>query len=119
MTNDELYRLKYLKYKNKYLQLKTLKQSQKGGADKPTLKLFKSENCGHCINFKPLWNELQDELKDKINFKTFDAVENNKEMQAYGIKGYPTLILERGNNKVEFNGDRNKENIINFINNYK
>ena len=117
MINDELYRLKYLKYKNKYLQLKALKQSQKGGA-KATLSLFKSEHCGHCINFKPLWNELQDELKDKINFRTFDAVENRKEMEMYSIQGYPTLILERGNNKVEFNGHRNKENIINFINNY-
>ena len=43
MINDELYRLKYLKYKNKYLQLKAFKNSQKGGSEKATLNLFKSE----------------------------------------------------------------------------
>ena len=118
MINDELYRLKYLKYKNKYLQLKALKNSQKGGGEKATLNLFKSEFCSHCIKFKPLWEELQNELKDKVNFKIFDAVNDKKEMKEYGIQGYPTLILKRGNNKVEFNGSRNKENIIEFINKY-
>ena len=118
MINDELYRLKYLKYKNKYLQLKAFKNSQKGGADIPTLNLFKSDSCGHCINFKPLWKELQNELKDKVNFKVFDAQTDRKIMQTYGIEGYPTLILEKGNNKVEFNDYRTKENIINFINKY-
>ena len=118
MINDELYRLKYLKYKNKYLQLKALKNSQKGGDNKPTLNLFKSEHCGHCINFKPLWNELQNELKGKINFKTFDAQSDRKVMQTYGIQSFPTLILERGTDKIEFNNHRSKENIIDFINKY-
>ncbi len=59
MINDELYRLKYLKYKNKYLELKALKQSQKGGANKPTLKLFKLRNSScFVVNFVPLHNKI-------------------------------------------------------------
>lgn len=109
------YREKYLKYKSKYLQLKASLKEMHGGNDK-TLYLFKAEWCGHCVNFKPVWNELQ--KTEKINFVTYDADTHKDEIKNFKIEGYPTLILKKGNEAVEYSGGRTVEDIKDFIKSY-
>jgi thioredoxin 1 len=94
--------------------------NMKGGdADvKKTLYLFKADWCGHCRGFKPVWQQLQDELGDKIEFVTYDADKNKNEINKYNIEGFPTLILKKGNEAIEYVGNRDLNSLKDFINNY-
>ena len=105
------YTNKYLKYKNKYLKLKSQKEMH-GGSDK-TLYLFKADWCGHCNNFKPVWNELQ--KTEKIKFVTYDADQDSKEIKSFQVQGFPTLILKKGNEAIEYSGSRDINSLKEFI----
>uniref|UniRef100_A0A6C0DAE1 Thioredoxin domain-containing protein n=1 Tax=viral metagenome TaxID=1070528 RepID=A0A6C0DAE1_9ZZZZ len=110
---------KYLKYKEKYLNLKnSLSLQNGGGTNKPELYLFKAEWCGHCKAFKQDWDQLKNhqDVKNKINFVTMDADKNKKEITDWKIEGFPTLILKNGDTATEYNGKRTIPELIKFIN---
>lgn len=111
------YQEKYLKYKNKYINLKDSINSKNmiGGADK-TLTLIKAEWCGHCRRFKSIWEELPTHIKG-INFKLLDSEENKKEIEKYDILGYPSIFLEIGDKKISYEGERSIEKIKEFVEN--
>jgi hypothetical protein len=101
------YKLKYEKYKLKYLTLKTQIEkinNQSGGSSnkKPELYLFKAEWCGHCKNFKDEWEKLKDDkkLNSKVEFITMDSDKNAKEIKEWKIEGFPTIILKKENNAI-------------------
>jgi thiol-disulfide isomerase/thioredoxin len=128
---------KYIKYKNKYLDAQKeyndlinkcnlcnnkscYCNKQSGGAGNVDLYLFKAQWCGHCINFMPTWEKINKEFNNKINIKTFD-VDNKADkskFDEYQIQGFPTLILNNNNNKIEYNGLRDYESIKEFIHQY-
>ena len=113
------YKLKYQKYKAKYLALRNeLYVNQSGGSNKPELYLFKAEWCGHCKNFISDWEKLKEDpkLKNKINFITMDSEIDKKIINEWDIKGFPTIILKKGTNAIEYNGNRSINNIQTFIN---
>jgi protein disulfide-isomerase A6 len=112
---------KYYKYKQKYLNLKNNNSGSNTNDDtKNTLYLFKAEWCGYCQRFKPTWNALQNDpiISKSVNFVTFDSNEHKKEMEQYGIQGFPTIMLKNKNKVIDYNGDRNIEDIKNFITKY-
>ena len=114
------YKIKYEKYKFKYLELKSnLNISQQGGSyKKPELYLFKANWCGYCTNFKPVWETLQNSnLKEKVNFYTLDDNTDKEIISEWKINGYPTIILKKGDNdEIEYNGERSLTKIEEFIN---
>jgi protein disulfide-isomerase-like protein len=114
--SEEFYKAKYLIYKKKYLDLKKLesKLQMKGGSDKPSLVLFKADWCGHCNNFKPVWNNLKTNYKN-INYQEFDADKDKQVMKTFKISGYPTLMFKKGGKMIEYKGMRDKESILSFI----
>tara|TARA_B100001248_G_C27175872_1_gene360072 strand:+ start:119 stop:487 length:369 start_codon:yes stop_codon:yes gene_type:complete len=118
MNTDNLnYKNKYLKYKQKYLHLKNKLNSQTdtSESDRPQLMLFKAEWCGHCKNFKSSWEALKQHISN-VDFVTFDADSNVKEMKQYGVQAFPTLMLRKNDQVYEFNQERNIDNIIEFVN---
>ena len=113
------YQLKYEKYKAKYLELiNELHVNQSGGSSKkPELYLFKADWCLHCKQFKQKWINLSNSsLTKKVNFITLDEKINRKQIDEWGINGFPTLILKNGHNAIEYTGEKTENNIINFIN---
>jgi thiol-disulfide isomerase/thioredoxin len=106
-----------MKYKNKYNGLK-MKNMKGGDANKNTLYLFKADWCGHCRGFKPTWQQLQDELGEQLEFVTFDAEKDKNKITEYNIQGFPTLILKKGNEAMEYVGSRDKDSLKDFINKY-
>ena len=112
------YRAKYLKYKRKYLELKKLENKNNmtgGGNINCDVYLFKAEWCGHCKAFKSTWNDLSDSLKNKYNFITMDSKENEKEMETWGIRSFPTIIAKKGAVAMEYHGPRDIESLTVFL----
>ena len=110
------YDIKYIKYKNKYLNLKkNINGVSTGGSTQPTLIAFTAKWCGHCKEFMPLYDKLKEENKYNIQFLNYDSEIHSGMMTQYNIQGYPTIYLEKNNQLYEFNEYRNEENINNFI----
>lgn len=112
------YTEKYLKYKTKYLNLKsrsTIKQT--GGGPKPEIYLFKATWCGHCKQFAPIWDALQNDtdLKSKYVFKTIDSDADKQTIKDWKIEGFPTIIKKDGNNAIEYVGDRTADAVKSFL----
>jgi thiol-disulfide isomerase/thioredoxin len=112
---------KYLKYKQKYLNLQMELYTQGGGSAKSsdtTLNLFKADWCMHCVSFKPTWEALQKNKEFNIKYKTYDAELHKNDIEKWDIRGFPTLILQTGNKSVEFVGQKTMDNISKFIKQY-
>jgi thioredoxin-like negative regulator of GroEL len=113
------YKEKYLKYKKKYNQLKKNDFLLIGGSmNKNTLYLFKADWCHHCKNFKSTWEKLQDDMKNKVNFVSFDADKDKKQMTNFNIQGFPTLVLKQKNKAIEYVGERDLNSLKEFIDKY-
>jgi thiol-disulfide isomerase/thioredoxin len=110
------YNEKYLKYKTKYLNLKK-SISLKGGSNKSELYLIKADWCGHCKMFKPTWAELQNKVKS-VDYVTLDADKDKTEIEKYGIQGYPTILLKSKQQVIEYNGSRDYNSLVDFIQQY-
>ena len=41
-----------------------------------------------------------------IDFKTYDADNDESVMSKYGIQGFPTIVLEKNDKVIEYNGER-------------
>ena len=119
------YYSKYLKYKNKYIIAKQnmLKQNmlkQSGGSnEKVNIMLFKADWCGHCKRFTSVWNEMEEKYKKKYNFISYDSDKNKKDLENWGVKSFPTIIIKKGNLASEYFGDRVEPAIIDFISNFE
>ena len=86
--------------------------------------LFYADWCSHCTNFKPLWQELENEIvltTFNIKFLKYESesefvknlIMNNQSI----IQGYPTIyyIDDSGSVKI-FDKERTLDNLKKFIN---
>jgi thiol-disulfide isomerase/thioredoxin len=85
---------------------------------KPTLRLFFSDNCGHCVEFKPTWYALKQKYNDKINFIEINCTHNNPGLEY--VQYLPTIsIYDKSDKYIEnYENDRSKyvfEKFINFV----
>ena len=76
-----------------------------GGDSDLTLIFFSMNGCGHCKKFKPTWQEFVQQNSSGIRTEIVDSNEPlTKDMD---VKGFPTVMLVRGSQKVAtFEGDR-------------
>lgn len=83
----------------------------------PELILYYADWCPHCQRFKPVWEELKNELgKSKIKLTEVDAVADPERVKQDNVEGYPTIRLVKPQEIVEYKGDRTKEALIDFVN---
>ena len=86
--------------------------------DKDVMVLFYAPWCNHCKEFMPKYEEAAKILKgnDKLILAKMDGSAN--EVESVSIKGFPTILFYKGNNKenpVRYEGKRTTEDIIRFI----
>ena len=79
-----------------------------------TILYFFMPECGHCQKFNPEWEKLQKMIDDNrapLRLNKIDGTDDgNKDLvDQYNVKGFPTLILERGNRSDPYEGERTAE----------
>jgi len=88
--------------------------------------LFSVDWCPHCKTAKPEWDQVKTEFQGKtinghqILFKeincTEESPENEKLMNTYNIKGYPTVKLVKDGQVIEFDAKPTKSTLTQFLN---
>jgi thiol-disulfide isomerase/thioredoxin len=77
--------------------------------------LFYAPWCGHCKRFKPVWEKFVRAMKDKVKTLSVNGDENNEMLQEYNVDKFPTIILEKGKRRKEYDGDMTLEGLKMFI----
>jgi thiol-disulfide isomerase/thioredoxin len=84
-----------------------------------TVYLFKAGWCGHCKNFKDIWNNIAETYSkshsNQINFIAYDYDLHKSKVEEWKIKGFPTIMIRRGDNAEEYNSDRDYDTFFKFI----
>jgi thiol-disulfide isomerase/thioredoxin len=84
--------------------------------------LFHAPWCGHCVNFIPIWNKFESQVKiDNLKIAKIN-IENEKYKNIINkykdyIKGYPTVLYIDKLKIKEYDGERTVNSLIEFINN--
>lgn len=92
--------------------------------DTPVFVLFKTEWCGYCKDFKPIYEQLAKAYAGKITFGVVDVDENqhlkdniNGFLYGYKILGFPTIIIYiNGYYLHKYDGARDIQSMKQYIN---
>ena len=85
------------------------------------LALHSSETCGHCKNFKPVWEKLAQRLNSEVAFAEFDpdasALAQKKLHPEVNVSGVPTIVyINKIKNKpVEYSGERTEKAVMEWL----
>lgn len=74
---------------------------------------FNTSWCGWSKKFQPEWNKLSNIMKT-IDIKCDDPLNENI-CKKYNILGYPTVIIEKNNKQIVYNGEKTAESILLFV----
>lgn len=86
---------------------------------KPVLVDFFAEWCGPCKVMKPILDELKSTVGDQVTILKIDVDKNPQVMNAYNIRGVPTLILFKdGQVKWKESGVMRTDQLMQVINRY-
>lgn len=79
--------------------------------------LYYADWCGHCQRFKPEWNKLKPLIKEKYggSCKEYEQKTDPEIMKTKDIKGFPTIVVRIGDREMEYEGKRDMDQILNFI----
>jgi len=87
------------------------------------LYIFVADWCPHCRKAKPEWNSFVTAYNGKtinghtIQCNTVDCTDGtNPLIQKYQIQGYPTMIMMKGGERVDFDSKITQDNLTNFVN---
>ncbi|XP_043923073.1 protein disulfide-isomerase TMX3 [Protopterus annectens] len=75
--------------------------------------------CGHCKKLEPVWNEVGAEMRSSgspVRVGKMDATSYSSIASEFGVRGYPTIKLLKGDMAYNYRGPRTKEDIIEFAN---
>jgi thiol-disulfide isomerase/thioredoxin len=103
-----------------------VQEGSKGNGNTAELLFFYAEWCPHCKTAKPIWNDLKTEYENKtINgYKVVftdvncseETAEVDKMMNQYNVEGYPTIILLKDGQIIEYDAKPSKETLTQFLN---
>lgn len=77
---------------------------------------FWAEWCGPCKFMEPLMDELEKELKDKVEIEKINVDENQELAAKYQVLSIPTYIFEKEDQEVDrIIGATQKDNFLKII----
>lgn len=81
---------------------------------------FNTEWCGYSKQFQPMWDEFSKEANQMQGVEAVDVkcdVDENKQMcKDYDIPGFPSVIFEKNGEKIEYNGLRSRDGLMEKLN---
>ncbi|KAF3703740.1 Protein disulfide-isomerase TMX3 [Channa argus] len=75
--------------------------------------------CGYCKKLEPIWQEVGAELKTSgspVRVGKMDATAYSGMASEFGVRGYPTIKLLKGDLAYNYKGPRTKDDIVEFAN---
>lgn len=80
---------------------------------------FNTSWCKYSIDFQSEWNTFSNSLKESDGIKAIDVKcddDKNKELcQKFNIPGYPTVVIESGENNHIYNGVRTSQSLRKYL----
>lgn len=83
-----------------------------------TLVEFYAPWCGHCKTLAPEWSKAAEALGQRdapIYLAKVDATVHENLGKRFDVSGYPTIVAFRNGEKEEYNGPREADGIIDFV----
>jgi len=86
-----------------------------------TFTMYYVDWCPHCKSVKPVFNEFMGNGTVLVNGKSVkckmvNAEANPDAMKGLNVKGYPSFLLNSQGKLIEFNGERNADGFMSFLN---
>jgi thiol-disulfide isomerase/thioredoxin len=71
---------------------------------------FNTKWCGYSVNFQKIFDEFQKKHKNTTNVEVIDVKcddDVNKNIcEEYSVQGYPSVIFKKGQEKINYEGER-------------
>ena len=88
--------------------------------------LFTVDWCPHCKTAKPVWNDVKTEYEGsvingyKVSFVDYNCTKETAETQSlmdkYKVEGFPTIILIKDNQVIDYDAKPSKTTLVQFLN---
>lgn len=93
------------------------------GAGSSDLKVViaKADWCGHCKRAAPEFERLVNASPIRLAdgrqavVEMLDADQQKSEVAALGVKGFPTILIQKGGKNIEYPGERTYEGVVGFL----
>lgn len=95
------------------------RKNKEGLSNQKEFVLIHMKDCGHCKTLMPEWQEASKNNKSGINMRAVEMNEGDgpELCKKHNISGFPTMIvLENGEKVKDYNGERNKDGLLSFLN---
>ena len=83
---------------------------------------FNTEACGFSVRFQPEWKKFEEEVKAKNDLSNVHAYDvkcddpaNEQMCIDYQVPGFPTVVVEKGNNKKVLEGGAHVKTLIETV----
>jgi len=92
-----------------------------GLGSEPSFTMYYVDWCPHCKAVKPLFTDFMGSGTVQVNGKPVKCAMVNAETnpdaaKGLNIKGYPSFLLNKDGKLIEFNGQRNADGFMSFLN---
>lgn len=112
--------LSYVGYRFYKSRQQPMPKSNVSVGGQPTMVLFHSTGCGHCIKFMPVWKKFAD-MHERGSVMDVEASSDPSTVGAHAIQVFPTVRFYPNGfgakgTFVTYNGDRTIESLEKFFN---
>eukprot|EP01071_Lankesteria_metandrocarpae_P005471 Lankesteria_metandrocarpae@DN4002_c0_g1_i3.p1 len=93
-----------------------LTQAATGATTGPWFVKFYAPWCGHCKRLAPTWDELAAKMANEANIAKVDCTVEKELCARFTVKGFPTLMLFKSGNVYKYQGSRELDALVEFVN---